>query len=599
MPITSTKRHMWDLNKLYKDDSDPNIAKDQDIIYRKSYEFINKWKDRTDYLIDAKILKNALDEYEYWAKEYGLSGKIGYYFSLKISLDQANPRYKAMTNKLHEFEVKILNDIQFFHLNLAKISPDKQEEFLNELVLENYRHFLFKIFEQAKYLLSEKEERIMNEKEKVASGNWIRLISELISKQQKITLSEDGNKKKHSFAILLTLISNKNKKIRSDAAKAVENILEKYLEIAEAEINSILENKKINDNIRGFKRADQARLMADDIDSNVVDNLVSAVSENFNLSKDYYDFKAKLLGQESLEYYERSADCFEETRKFSYEETVELVSDALRNIDNRMFDIFNDFVKGGHFDVFPQKNKMEGAFCAHSRLKDPTYILLNHTGKFEDVLTLAHEVGHGINNELIKQKQNELNFGTPTSTAEVASTLVEDLVMEKILEKADEKEKLNLIMKKLDMDITTIFRQTAFYNFEKELHSEFAQKGFLECKYIGELFSNHMNSYMGSASKGCENWWIYVSHFRDFFYVYSYVSGLLISRSMQTKLLLNADFIDNINDFLSAGLSDSPDNLFNKMSIDISKKDFWYAGLKTTQELFNEAKFLAKKIGRV
>jgi oligoendopeptidase F len=218
------------------------------------------------------------------------------------------------------------------------------------------------------------------------------------------------------------------------------------------------------------------------------------------------------------------------------------------------------------------------------------------------VLTLAHELGHGINNELIKEKQNALNFGTPISTAEVASTFMEDFVLQEILKKADDDLRLSIMMMRLNDEVSTIFRQVACYRFEQQLHQDFRQKGYLSKDDIGKLFQKHMAAYMGDAveqSSGSENWWIYWGHTRSFFYVYSYASGLLISKSLQKSVKDNHHFIEKVKDFLSAGLSSSPENIFRRLGIDITDQGFWDKGLDEVETLLQETMRLARKLGKL
>ncbi len=179
---------------------------------------------------------------------------------------------------------------------------------------------------------------------------------------------------------------------------------------------------------------------------------------------------------------------------------------------------------------------------------------------------------------------------------------MEDFVLEEIRKDADDELKLSINVMKLGNDISTIFRQVAFYNFEAELHNNFRAKGYLSKEEIGKLFQKHMSSYMGSAveqSEGSENWWVYVSHFRYFFYVYSYASGLLISKSLQSEVKNNPKFIFKVKEFLSTGVSDSPKNIFAKLGIDITDKKFWEKGIAEIENLLAETESLAKKLGKI
>lgn len=596
------KKTDWDLSLLFNGDNDPEMKKERIKVEQKSSEFINKWENRNDYLSNPKVLKEALDEYEEWFRYFGIDGKEGYYFWLRSSQDGDNPEIKAKLNKIEAFGKSILNNIRFFEFRLAKISQDKQKEFLTAEDLKEYRHFLEKIFEDAKYLLSESEEKILTLKSEASHSNWVKMINDFLSKEEKEVLLENGKKEAKSFSEIISLISNKDKKVRDFSAGILNNILIKHSDAAEAEINSILANKKIDDELRKMPRPDLSRHISDDVDSGVVDILIESVTNRFDISKKYYKFKSKLMGVESLEYYEKTVPYGKIDKEYSYQEAVSLVFKVFKKLDKKFAEIFKRFVEGGQVDVFPKKGKSGGAFCANSIKEHPTYLLLNHTGKLQDVLTLAHETGHGINSEFIKESQNALNFGTPLSTAEVASTFMEDFVMEELLENADDELRLEIMMDKLDSDISTIFRQVACYNFEKEMHESFRGKGYLSKKEIGEIFKKHMASYMGDSvefSAGSENWWVPWGHIRSFFYVYSYASGLLISKFMQNSLKQDAGFIKKVKGFLSAGVSDSPKNIFKKLGIDIADKNFWESGIKETEQLLKNAEDLARKLGKI
>ncbi|MBZ0157026.1 MAG: M3 family oligoendopeptidase [Alphaproteobacteria bacterium] len=596
------KQTVWNLIPLFESDDDPQREEKRKIVEQKSYAFINKWRDRKDYLEDPSVLRQALDEYEEWSRHYGTDGNEGYYFWLRSHQDENNPALKAKLNKIEDFARRIQNDVQFFHLRLGKIPPKRQKRFLAAEELKDYRHFLERIFAEAKYLLTEAEEKILNLKAATSYSNWVRMTSGFLAKEERTVFHEDGKKKTSTFSELLSLMNSKNKKVRDSAAKAFNDILLKHADVAEAEINSVLANKKTDDELRKIPRPDLSRHINDDVDSEVVDTLLTAVANRFNIPARFYTLKAGLLGAKRLRYHERNVEYGDFGKKYSYAESLSLVDRVFRKLDSEFPEILSGFVKNGQFDVYPRKGKGSGAFCAHHLISQPTYILLNHTDTLNDVLTLAHELGHGINNELIKKKQNALNFGTPTSTAEVASTFMEDFVLQEILRKADDELRLSIMVKKLNDDVSTIFRQVACYRFEQELHHDFRQKGYLSKEEIGTLFRKHMAAYMGDAveqSPGSGNWWAYWSHIRAFFYVYSYAGGMLISKSLQNAVKGDPRFIGKVKDFLSAGLSDSPRNIFLKLGIDITDKGFWDRGLDEIEGLLQETTDLARRLGKI
>ena len=600
--MTTKYQTEWDLKPLFKSDKDPQIEIAKKKAQKATDKFVNKWKKREDYLKDPIVLKEALDEYENWQKYYSVNFHEYFYFELKHALAENNPEIKAKLNKAIELSQKIQNDIQFFEIRIAKIDEKFQKMFLEKINLFPYKHFLEKLFANAKHILSEEEEKILNLKSVPAYDRWIRMLSGFLSQSEGKVITEEGETKIKNFSELTGLMNSQNKKTRNSAAKTFNTILKNNLEIAENEINSIFTDKKINDELKHFERPDSATLLKDDIEAEVVDTLVKVVSENFKVTKRYYQLKAKLFKVKKLKYHERNLEFGKITNNFSFDQSVELVQKITQKLDKDFLQIFEKFLSKGQIDVFPKKGKRNGGFCAAGLIIHPVYILLNHNGLLDDVRTLAHELGHGINDELIKLSQNSLNFGTPVSTAEVASTFFEDFLIEELMRNVNDETRLSLMVNKLNQDISSIFRQIALYNFEFELHKKIREKGYLSKEEIGKLFQKHMFSYMGEfieKSEGSENWWVYWTHIRYYFYVYSYASGLLISKSLQASVKKDPKFILKVKEFLSVGLSDSPKNIFAKLGIDITDKKFWEKGISEVSKLLSETEILAKKLKKI
>ncbi|MDD3301779.1 MAG: M3 family oligoendopeptidase [Patescibacteria group bacterium] len=591
----------WDLSSLFSDDNDKMMDERLAAVENAADFFVNKWQSRQDYLADGKILKEALDDYENWQRNYGEDGGLCYYFERRVSLEQNNPEVKAKYNKYFNLAVATSNKIQFFTLSLAKIIPEKQKEFLADNNFTEYHHFLEKIFNKASHFLSEPEEALINLKYLSAHDSWVKLVSGALSKESRQLLMDNGTLEDCSFEKILALIDNQNKEVRNRAAEAVNEILTKHLSLGEAEFNAILENKKVDDELRKFTRPDESRHLSDDISSESIDLLLSSVANRFDISQRFYQLKAALFGQEKLTYPERNIAYGNLNKEFSFAEATDLVYKVLNNLDQKFADIFQGFLESGQVDAYPKVGKTGGAYCAYDLLTQPVYVLLNFTGKLQEVITIAHEFGHAINDELMREKQNSLNFGTPMATAEVASTFIESFVLDEIKKSADEELKLAIMMMQLNGVVSSIFRQVACYQFEQELHSSFRQSGYLSAKEISGLFSKHMKNYLGDSvdfSDGSENWWLYWSHLRTFFYVYSYASGLLIAKSMQSAYRQDKNYLEKIKEFLSAGKSASPEDIFLKLGIDIKNAKFWESGLSEVDSLLSEATELAKKLGK-
>lgn len=596
------KQTTWNLKSLFKSDNDPQIKKRRKIVEKESYRFINKWKDRDDYFKNPKILKQALDEYENWTRQYGAMGDEEAYFCLRYCQEQNNPKLKAGFGVVKNLSNKISNDMRFFMLRIARIPQKEQNRFLNYKGLYNYKHFLEKIFNESKYLLSEKEEKILNLKSGPAYTNWVNMTEGFLSKETRKILDEDGKRKEKSFSEILSLTSSKKKKARDEAAKALSDIFYKNGDIAEAEMNSIMADKKINDELRGFSRPDSSMHLNDDIDSKIADNLVAASVERFDISRRYYRLKAKLFKVKKLQYHERNVEYGDEIKKYSYQEAVDMVFNVFSKTDKEFADIFQKFIKNAQIDVYPRKGKSAGGFCFQHLICQPTYILLNYTGESKDIFTLAHEAGHGINNELMRKRNNALNFGGPLFMAEVSSKLMEAILFEEILREKDEKSRLTAMMMKLNDQIVHVFMTAAENRFESELHYSFRKKGYLSKEEMGQLHKKYAIKYMGNCveqTPGSENWWMHVSHLRVFFYNYQYSAGLLIAETLKSYLKKDPNFIEQIKEFLSIGSTKSSDDIFKRFGMNIKAKSFWNKGIDEIEDLLDETEKLAKKLGKI
>lgn len=591
----------WKFDQLLPDESQQSIDNDLKETEKAINQFVNKWEKDNSYLENSEKLLEALDDYEDLIANYGKGGAAGYYIGLKEVLNQSDPEIKAQYNKIDSFEKKMVNLFQFFELRLAKVDENKQKEFLENKGLEKYKHFLEKLFAESKYILSEPEEKIMNLKSTGAYENWAKMVESFLSKEEKEVKTKDGKTEILNFSQIIGKISDQNKKVRDSAANAINEIFWKHADVAEHEMNAILGDKKVNDEIRGMSRPDLQRHLNDDIDSEVVDALVDTVTKRFDIPQKYYELKAKVLGLDKLAFHERNIEFGSTEKEYKYDESLELVYKVLNDIDSEFGKILKDFNDNSLIDALPKKGKESGAFCTQNLKRYPIFIKLNHNNRLGDVNTIAHEVGHGINHVMMK-KQNALHYSIPMSTAEVASTFMEDFVGSELMKDADNELKLSLMMGKLNDDVSTIFRQVACYNLETDLHKTYREKGYLSKEDIGEIYIKNMKAYMGdfvTYEEGSQNWWIYWSHLRYYFYVYSYSSGLLISKSLQASVKNDPKFVEKVKEFLSAGSSDSPKNIFKKLGVDITDKEFWNNGINEVEQLLKETEALAKKLGKI
>ena len=592
----------WNLQPLLKTASDQEIAADHQAVRAAATHFASIWSEREDYLSDLKTLGEALSDYEAWQRNFGVDGKSGAYFYLRTAQDQIDPLLKAKMQQATDFANEIADLMRFFELRIGKMELPAQTAALASSQLAPYHHFLERQYELARHQLSEAEERIMAQKAVTSRHKWIELSRKAFSAQERTITMADGARRVCSTEELMSLLSDQSKSVRDGAAEAFNNCLDVVSDIAEAEMNAILADHKLDDKLRGFTRPDAARHLSDDIDSNVVDVMLDAVTKRNNLARRYYRFKADLLGLPKLAYHERNLEFGSLDKAYNYAAASAIVTEVYGQLDPDFADIFRRFQANGQIDVYPRKGKTGGAFCAYFLHSQPTYILLNFTGKLSDVTTLGHEFGHGLNDEYMRQAQNSLNFGTPMATAEVASQYLEDFILDRLESEADDELRLAIMVSRLNDAVSSIFRQVACYRFEAELHQAFREQGYLSKQTIGEIFARNMSAYMGEAveqSDGSENWWVYWGHIRNFFYVYSYASGLLIAKAMQRETRADKAFIGQVKTFLSAGQSASPKAIFAAMAIDITDATFWEAGLDEIEQLMNETEALAHQLGKL
>jgi oligoendopeptidase F len=599
---TSKIKTEWDLTKLMADDSDSGIDQELKNSQARVRGFIDKWKVRSDYLEDPKILRNALDEYEDLVTKGGVAGNAGYYIGLKSSLQQDDPIIKARENKIEERALQLGSELDFFVLRISRIPEDQHFKFLDSPALEPYRHFVKNLLDNGKYMLSEAEERIITLLSPTAASNWVRMTSEFITSEEREVLLENGTTEKKNFADLLSLLSSPQIAVRESSANAINSIFDKNDKFGEAEINSVLTNKKTNDFLRGFTRPDQARHISDDVESETVDLLIDVVSSNSSIVHRYYQMKAKLLGLPKLRYFERNILYQGMDKKYKFDEAVAIVDRTMTKLDPSFAAIFQNYLLNGQIDVFTKKGKTSSEFCTDGTKEQPGYVLLNFGGQLEDVSTIAHEMGHAINNELIRPVQKTLNSDVSLCLAETASTFFEDFALDDIASTLSDEEKFALQIFRLDNAINTVFRQIACYKFELDLHSSLRAKGFLSTTDLGQIFSKHMSNYCGPAvemAEGTQNWWLHWSHIRSFFYVYSYAFGHLVSKYMQNMVRQDYANIERVKDFLSAGSSKSPKEILAAVDIDINSREFWQNGVDQIKTMLDTTEEIGRKLGKI
>lgn len=588
----------WDLSELYSGTDDPGIDLELSAMQKRIKEFREKWYG-TDFLSNVNKIFESLIEYDKMIDEF-FPMKCEYFSYLGTSLDSSDENFKKLDGKINDITQKAVNDFQFYSIGISKLDSEMQKKILDDERFFKFKHFLEREFQSGKYTLSDAEEKILNMKDSVSHDRWEKLTNEMLAKKEKLILTDQGKEELTPYTAIYANFSSQKQEVRDSGAKALSEIYEESRDTATAEFNALLENKKIDDELRTYELPEQSRMISDDMDTEVVNALIQAVSSKFSIVGRFYKLKAKLLGKEKLKYQDRNVEIGEIEMNLNYEDAAKLVSETFREIDPEFGDIFDGFLTSGMIDVYPKKGKRGGASCAHGSHNIKPYILLNHKDKLDDTLTLAHEAGHGINHYLLNKYNTGVNHGSSTAIAEVASTFFEDSVIEKLsLKFTSPSQILSLKMKQLNDCVNIIFRQISFYQTEQMFHKSFREKFNLSADELAEIFITNVREFAGNEieiEEGIKNWWIGVPHFRFFFYVYSYSSGLLISKALQNILKSDKKFVDKIKVFLKSGSSKSPYQIFMEMGIDIKNPDFWVKGVDEIEKLLIEAEDLAKEL---
>lgn len=581
----------WDLALLYKNPKDPQMEQDIREVELACAKFEKRYRGK-DFVSTPARLAKVLKEAERISELKG--GKPIRYFWLKSSLNTSDVEAQARITKYEERHTKAFNKVEFFYLEIAKIPKGRHKLFLRAKILEPFHYKLEKVFKHARYNLSEGEEQLSNLLSQTSYSMWIDGQQKVLNEQ---TIEHKGKKMPVPKAIMG--LSDMSKPDRRVVHAKILKVLRSISDFAESELNAILNYKKILDDRRGYEKPYSSTVLSYEQKEGEVEGLVELISKNFDISRKFFKLHAKLLGEKKISMADRAAKIGKINKKFDFETAVSIVKEEFEKVDPRYSKMLEDFVRNGQFDVYPKKGKEGGAYCAGGANDEPTFIMLNHTDDIGSVETLAHEMGHAIHTEL--SKKHPLRYQRYSmAVAETASTFFEQVVSDALENHLSDKERIILLHNKILGDIATIFRQIALFNFEVELHRRVREKGQLPKTEIAALLNKHMRSYVGDAVELTEDdgyFFVYWSHIRRFFYVYSYTYGQLVSRALFERWKKDPSYAKKIEKFLSAGKSMSPADIFKSIGINTKDPKFFLTGLKGIEaDIKKLEKLTAKKL---
>jgi oligoendopeptidase F len=547
--------------------------------------------------LDAGALAEAMTEL---AAIHELAGRVGNYAALAFSTDTADPKIGALMQRVQEKGTQIETALLFFELEWAAIDDDTADALLAGDGLDFCRHYLRGLRRYRPHLLSEPEEKLLAEKSLTSNSAWQRLFAE-----QTSALTVDlGEGEPVGLETALARLHSPDREVRKHAAAAVTEALRPGLRTRAFIFNTLLADKMVNDRLRSYPHWLASRNLSNEASDESVEALVQACVNRYELPRRWYRLKAQMLDIDRLADYDRMAAVTQDETTFGWEESVDLVLDSYKAFSPELGEVAEVFFKEPYIDAPPRPAKRGGAFCAYTVPSAHPYLMLNHTGRRRDVLTLAHELGHGVHASLARP-QGVFHQGTPLTLAETASVFGETIVFGRLLEQAPSAEsRLSLLSESIEGSIATVFRQVAMNRFEHSMHTERRETGELSVDRIGELWATSQEDLLGDAVEVTEDyrlWWSYVPHFLNTpGYVYAYAYGQLLALSVYARYEEEGEgFVPAYLELLSSGGSKSPEELGAIVGIDLADPGFWDRGLDLVERQLEAAEAAAKESGRV
>jgi oligoendopeptidase F len=581
----------WDLAPLVDGEDDPGVDRLLDDAKSRADAFAERYAGKVAEL-DGAGLREAMHDLETINE---LVGKAASFASLKFSTDTADPVRGALLQRVQEKATAIETELLFFELEWAALEDEHAETLLSADGLDFCRHHLRSARRYRPHLLSEPEEKILAEKSISSQASWGRLFGELVS-ALRVTL--DGEET--TLDVALSRLQAADRETRRATADGVSEALEPGLRTRNFIYNTLVYDKSVEDRLRRYPHWLAGRNLANEASDESVMALIQAVRARFDIPQRWYRLKATLLGVDRLADYDRAAPVLAEDVTFSFGEAREMVLDTYDSFSLDAGRVVRRFFDERWVDAPVRPHKRGGAFCAYTVPSVHPYVLLNFTARRRDILTMAHELGHGLHAALA-QPRGIFHQSTPLTLAETASVFGETLVFERLLAAAkDDEERLGLLAERIDGAIATVFRQMAMNRFEHLVHTGRRSEGELSTDRVNELWVQTQAELFGDSveiTDGYRMWWSYVPHFINTpGYVYAYAYGQLLALSTYGRYREEGDaFVPRYLELLSAGGSRSPEDLAQIVGIDLGDPGFWDAGLKLVEEQLSAAEELAAR----
>ena len=593
-PATGAEGVVWNLDDLYTGPEDPKFTADIDEALTAAKAFKANYRGKVASLAPGALIE-AVKESE---RIESLITRAGEYAYLRFSTDTSDPSRGALLQKVQEQGTAISTEMLFFSLEWAAVEDGIAERTLADPVVQEYRHYLEAVRRYRDHLLSEDEEKLMAEKQMTGASAWGRLFEELTSAMR---IKLDGEEL--PFEAAMARLQMPDPEVRRLTAEAITETLKDGLRTRGFIFNTLLLDKSTNDRLRNYPTWISARNLDNEASDESVQALVDAVVSRYDIPQRYYALKARLLGKERIADYDRLAPISSDSSFTPWDEARQIVTDAYTDFSPKVGSVIEGFFSKGWIDAEPTANKTPGAYCMTTIPWCHPYVLMSYTGDRRSILTLAHELGHGLHGHLAGEKLSLYNADTPLTMAETASVFGEALTFGTLLSREDDpKARLDLITSRLEDALATVFRQIAMNRFEDKVHNARRSQGELSVDDFAGFWYETQHAMLGDAVEITDGykdaWWSYIPHFiRSPGYVYAYAFGCLFSLAIYQKYQREGDaMVEPYMSLLAAGGSDSPERLAKLVGLDLADPSFWSSGLESLDAILGEAEALAKQI---
>ncbi len=576
----------WNLKDLYNGIDDAAIEADFKRADAEARAIKTEYEGRLGTLSGAELAK-VIARYE---KNDEILAKLMSYAQLVYAGNQSDPKLSRFYQTCQERMTDISAHTLFFTLEINRIPDDVLDQQLTAKSLQKYGPWLRDVRVYKPYQLSDDLEKILHEKRVTGRSAWNRLFDETLA---ELKFPYDG--KDLTEAEILNLMQNKDRAIRANASKVFANVLAANIRTFAFVTNTLAKDKAIEDEWRKFPRPISSRNLSNYVEDEVVDALIKSVKAAYpQLSHRYYKLKAKWLGMKKMAYYDRNAPLPDaDDSVIPWNDAKNIVLESYGSFSPQLAGIVKGFFDKNWIDVPTRKGKASGAFAHPTVPSAHPYILLNYQGKKRDVMTLAHELGHGVHQVLAGQAQGHLMADTPLTLAETASVFGEMLTFRSLLDhETDPKKRKIMLAGKVEDMLNTVVRQIAFCEFERQVHDE-RKKGELSSERLGEIWMNVQTESLGSAFDFAPEYnvfWAYIPHFiHTPFYVYAYAFGDCLVNSLYAVYQnSNRGFAEKYLQLLQAGGTKRHKELLSPFGLNATRPDFWNQGLGVINGFIDE-----------